>query len=415
MMNKRNWILLYSFLFSITALILISSCKNEKKQDVKSEKKDTVNTKIEIKRTYGIAVDSFDIEHGVIQRNQNLSEILHPYKVSYQKIDMIAKASDTIFNLKKIRAGNTYALFMTKDSSKNLHYFVYEHTPVDFVVFDLSDTAINIYKDKKDVDLKKKTCSGSIESSLWNAMTDNDLDPMLALELSDIYAWSVDFFGLQKGDSFKIIYEEKCIGDKIIGLNKIISALFFHADTQFYAIPFVQDSVESYFDEEGNSLKRAFLKAPLKFNRISSHFSNSRLHPILKIRRPHHGIDYAAPYGTPVVAIGDGKVIYKKYSGGAGYMVKIKHNSVYTTAYLHLSKYGNIKTGQYVKQGDVIGYVGSTGLSTGPHLDFRFYKSGYPINPLKVESPPVDPIHEENLKDYNKVKEKYIKELKEIK
>jgi len=200
-----------------------------------------------------------------------------------------------------------------------------------------------------------------------------------------------------------------------IGLGKIYGTYFRHTGKDFYGIPFVQDSVESFFDQEGNSLRKAFLKAPLRFSRISSRYSWSRMHPILKYRRPHLGIDYAAPAGTPVYAIGDGKIIEKNYKKGSGHMLKIRHNSVYTTAYLHLGRYGKgINTGTYVKQGDVIGYVGSSGLSTGSHLDFRFYKNGSPIDPLKVEAPPVEPVKEENRAVFDSVKTVIMERLDRI-
>jgi murein DD-endopeptidase MepM/ murein hydrolase activator NlpD len=199
-----------------------------------------------------------------------------------------------------------------------------------------------------------------------------------------------------------VIYEESFVDSQSIGIDKVLGAWIYHNQNEFWAIPFIQDSVRSFFDEEGNSLRKAFLKAPLRFSRISSGFSNSRYHPVLKIRRPHHGIDYAAASGTPVHSVGDGVITKRGYQkNGGGNYVKIKHNSVYSTTYMHLSRFGKgIKQGVYVKQGDVIGYVGATGLATGPHLDFRFYKNGSPVNPLKVEAPPVEPVHEENKSTY---------------
>lgn len=364
---------------------------------------------------YGFPIDSFVIEKGRVKRNQNLSEILTDYDVSMQVIDRIGKQYRDIFDVRKIRAGNRYTVFCSPDTLKSLQYFVYEHTPVDYVVFDLSDS-INIYKEEKEVRIKLKNVSGIIESSLWNTMIDKDYNPMLAIELSEIYAWSIDFFGLQKGDRFKVIYEELYVDNRSVGLGKVHGALFSHMDKDFWAIPFVQDSVESFYDEEGNSLRKAFLKAPLRYSRISSRFSHSRYHPILKIRRPHHGVDYAAPVGTQVLSVGDGKVVVRAYrKGGGGRYVKIKHNSVYTTTYMHLSRFGKgITVGTYVKQGDVIGYVGSSGLSTGPHLDFRFYKNGSPVDPLKVEAPPVEPVKEENREEYDKIKNKVISKLKDF-
>jgi len=246
-------------------------------------------------------------------------------------------------------------------------------------------------------------------------MLKNNLDPMLAFEMSEIYAWSIDFFGLQEGDGFKVYFDEQYVDTNYVGLGKINGAVFNHVGNEFYAIPFVQDSVESYYDQEGQSLRKAFLKAPLRYSRISSRYSHSRLHPILKIRRPHLGVDYAAPIGTPVYAIGDGRIIQTGYTRSNGNWIKIQHNSVYATAYLHLSHYGKgISQGSYIKQGDIIGYVGSTGLSTGPHLDFRFYKNGSPVDPLKVEAPPVEPVHEEYMPAYESVRSQVMARIASI-
>jgi len=367
-----------------------------------------------IKRKYGFAVDSFEIIKGKLQRNQNLSLILPEYNVSFKKIDQIAKKSKGIFDIRKIKSGNRYTIFCKKDSLKTAQYFVYEDTPVDYIIFDLRDS-VQVLKKKKEVVMVQKTGWGTITTSLWNTMKERNIDPIMAVELSEIYAWSIDFFGLQKGDMFKVIYDKHYIDSQLIRLGKIHAAWFKHMGNDFYAIPFVQDSVEAYFDQEGNSLRKAFLKAPLRFSRISSRFSYSRLHPILKIRRPHRGVDYAASVGTPVHTVGDGIVIKTSFTKEAGRMVKIKHNSVYTTAYLHLRSYARgIKTGVYVRQGDIIGYVGSTGLSTGPHLDFRFWKNGKAVDPLKIEAPPVDPIKEENRVKFNIVKNLFINKLAKI-
>jgi murein DD-endopeptidase MepM/ murein hydrolase activator NlpD len=236
-------------------------------------------------------------------------------------------------------------------------------------------------------------------------MIGGGLHPSLAIELSKIFAWTVDFFGLQKGDSFKMIYEELYIDDKSLGTGKIYGAQFRRTGSVVTAIPFIQDGTESFFDSDGTSLKKAFLKAPLEFSRITSRFSSSRMHPILRIRRPHFGVDYAAPVGTPVHAVGDGRVISATSENGSGRMVKIQHNSVYSTAYLHLSRFGDgITPGVFVKQNDIIGYVGSSGLSTGPHLDFRFYMNGSPVDPLRVDAPPVEPVLEENIARFEKNK-----------
>jgi len=376
---------------------------------------DSVQVKKEVVRLYGIPVDSFHIKFDKVGRNQMLLTILTEYNLPDGAIAGLIAREHSAFDLRKIRAGNKIAFFLEKDSLSTLRYFVYEHTPIDYVLFSFSDS-VSVQLGQKEIKNRQQTFTGVIETSLWNAMIDNGINPMLANELSEIYAWSIDFFGLQPTDSFRVVYDEQFVDTVSVGLGKIHAARFHHAGTDFFAIPFVQDSVESYYDLEGNSLRKTFLKAPLRFSRISSRFSYSRLHPILKIRRPHLGVDYAAPSGTPVVAIGDGKIIAARrgYNKGAGNMIKIKHNGVHTTAYLHLSGFAKgIKQGVYVRQGDVIGYVGSTGLSTGPHLDFRFYMNGNPIDPLKVEAPPVEPVHEENMAAFDSVKNSTLKLLQD--
>lgn len=361
---------------------------------------------------YGIPVDSFDIVTGTIRKDQMVGSILNEHGVSNREIYEISKIPQEVLDIRKIKAGNNYALF--KDSL-GVRYFVYEKDNVNYAVLHFDDS-VHVEVGAKPVVLETFEVGGEIKSSLWEAFLELGYNPMLAVELSEIYQWSVDFFGLQVGDRFKVIYDEVFVDSVSVAITRIHAAWFLHAGKEFWAIPFEQDSVVSFFDEEGNSLRKAFLKAPLRFSRISSGFSNSRLHPILKIRRPHHGVDYAAPIGTPVQAVGDGQVIAAAYERGGGNYVKIKHNSVYTTTYMHLSKFGKgIKKGSWVKQGDVIGYVGSSGLSTGPHLDFRFHKNGQPINPLRVEAPPVEPIHDENLADYELVKRSMMAALNEIK
>ena len=378
------------------------------KSDIVISEADVVDTiPVEIPKLYDIAVDSFEIVQAKIKRNQMLSDIFQEYNMPDGYMSALIQLPRKEFDLRKIRAGNPYSIFLSKDSTATLNYFVYEHTPVEFVKLQFFPDSIAVVHGEKPITKARNKVIGVIESSLWNAMVDNGNDPMLANELSDIYAWSIDFFGLQPKDSFAIVYDDLYVDTNRIGYGKVYAAYFRHSNEDFFAIPFVQDSVESFFDDEGNSLRKAFLKAPLKYSRVSSGFSNARLHPILKIRRPHHGVDYAAPMGTPVYAIGDGKIMSAKggYNRGAGNIIKIKHNSVYTTAYLHLKGFAKgIKGGVYVKQGDLIGYVGSTGLSTGPHLDFRFYKNGKAIDPLKVEAPPVEPVHEENKAAFDSVK-----------
>lgn len=349
---------------------------------------------------YGIPVDSFMITSGKVHRGQALSDILVPHGVSPLQVYKISMLPDSVLNERKIRPGFKYTFFSTKDSLPAA--FVYEKDPLNYVVVRFLDDSVAAFNGSKQVKRQVRTAAGTIESSLWQSMLDADTDPMLAVELSEIFAWSIDFFGIQSGDRYKVIYEESFVDSSSLGPGRILGAWFCHSGTEFWAIPFEQDGVRSFFDEQGNSLRKAFLKAPLRYSRISSGFSHSRYHPVLKIRRPHHGVDYAAPAGTPVVSVGDGFVTRVGYQrGGGGNYVKIKHNSVYSTTYMHLSRFGKgIKSGVFVHQGDVIGYVGSTGLATGPHLDFRFYRNGSAVNPLKVEAPPVEPVFQDNLQAY---------------
>ncbi|HZL76153.1 MAG TPA: peptidoglycan DD-metalloendopeptidase family protein [Bacteroidales bacterium] len=345
---------------------------------------------------FGIPSDSFNLIPGHIKPNGFLSQILLEHGVTMQEIDQVIKNSKSVFDVRNIRSGNSYTLFCDTGSLSRARYLVYEHDPTTCYIFSFRDS-LNITPFRKEIRKVIKYSSGTIETSLWDAMINGGMHPSLAVQLSDIFAWTVDFFGLQKGDSFKVIYEESFIDDKSLGAGRIFGAQFSWSGKTITAVPFIQDGKESFFEDDGNSLRKAFLKAPLSFSRITSRFSSSRMHPILRIRRPHYGVDYAAPIGTPVHAVGDGRVISTTIENGSGRMVKISHNSVYSTAYLHLSRFGDgIQAGVFVKQGDIIGYVGSSGLSTGPHLDFRFYQNGYPIDPLKVVAPPVEPVSDAN-------------------
>ena len=399
----------------VVALSQLFSCAPKK---AKQEEASVLDTVVEVKMPelrYGLPVDSFSLEMGKVKNNQYLSQILNARGVGMGTIDKIARKSKTVFDVRKIKSGENFCVLSTRDSIPVAKYFVYENSPVEYTVFELTDT-LGIYQGEKEVKTRLRTAYGEVESSLWNAMVDNGQDPMLALELSDIFAWTIDFFAIQKGDRFRVIYDEQFVDSVSIGIGQIYAVQFDHYGEENYAFIFDQDDRWDYFDEQGKSLRKAFLKAPLQFSRISSRFSNSRMHPVLRIRRPHHGVDYAAPKGTPVMSIGDGTVIARAYQArGGGNYVKIKHNSVYTTTYMHLSGFGKgITTGARVKQGQVIGYVGATGLATGPHLDFRVAKNGTYVDPLKVKAPPVEPVKEENMERYIVVKDSLMQELQKI-
>lgn len=386
------------FFVIVTTSILLFSCGSDKKGKPVSP----VNKEIELHAVceYGIPSDSFSITKKYVRRDQTLGDILLSQSVNPAIIGKLSNIPGDIFDLKHFKAGNRYALFTTSDSSSRLMYMVYEDSQVDYIVFDLTDSLV-VRREHKKITVKSRLSEATISNSLWETMQQLNLNPNLALDLSDIFAWTVDFFGLYPGDRFKVFYDEHFVDSLSIGIGTIYAAMFEHRGEVFYAFRYAQDSVPNYWDEKGNSLKKSFLKAPLRFSRISSRYSGRRLHPVLKIYRPHTGVDYVAPEGTPVVSIGDGTVIEKGYTYAAGNYVKIRHNSVYTTGYNHFSHFGKgIEKGIKIKQGQVIGYVGKTGYSTGPHLDMRFWMNGKSIDPLKVKAPPVEPIKTENLDTY---------------
>lgn len=396
--------------FTLILLLLTISflaCENDQELKEKTAKQITTPSAKPTLR-YEIAIDSLDFQQKKIGRNENLSDILNDKGISYQKIYTLVENAEGIFDVRKIRKGNPYYLFTSQDSAASLQFMVYEKSKVEYIVFSMAD--LKVWKGKKEIKRVLDTVSATITSSLWMALYEQGQNPALADELADIYSWTIDFFGIQKGDYFKVYFEHLVVEDDTIGIGQIFAANFNHANHNYQAYYYVQDSIGEFFDEEGGSLRKTFLKAPLRFKRISSKFSHNRYHPVLKIYRPHHGIDYAAATGTPVYTIGDGKVIKKGYQKrGGGNYVKIKHNSTYTTVYMHLNGFAKgLHTGQHLKQGDLIGYVGATGLATGPHLDFRVYKNGSPINPLKMKSTPAKPVKDGNIADFGKLKESLI-------
>lgn len=354
---------------------------------------------------YGIPVSLYEMREGVVKKGDFFSTILNDFGVSQKEIYDISQASQPTFDVRNIQIGKSYHAYFTKEDEPRLAYWVYERDNLSVVVFSLIDST-DVKMIEKEVVPVTRYVEVTIQNSLWVDTQDAGVTPLLAMKLSDIYAWSIDFFGLQKGDKFTALYDEVVCDGKIMDIGDVYYAVFKHGDKEYQSFYFEEEGTTNhYWNEKGESMRKSFLKAPLKFSRISSGFSYARRHPITRIVRPHTGVDYAAPKGTPVMSIGDGVVIEKGYKGGGGNTVKIRHNSVYTTAYLHLSKYGaGIAAGTRVSQGQVIGYVGSTGASTGPHLDFRVWKNGTPINPLKMESPPAEPVAKEHMQQFEACK-----------
>lgn len=353
-----------------------------------------------VHRQFGLPVDSFTEIAGKIKRNQYLGEILRAYHTGPQQIARLASKAKHVFDIRNIRSGRPYTLFCSKGSLQKAAYFVYQPDPIDYVVFDLRDS-VRVYKGKMTVTTKEKEASGIIENSLFEALDKAQADPELAVQLANIYAWDIDFYSIQPGDRFKVVYDEQYIGGKRIGLGRIKAAEFKHAGETFYAFYFKDDSTHTagYYDQHAHSLHKAFLKAPLKFYHITSRYSMHRYHPIEHRWKPHLGTDFAAPTGTPIMSTAAGVVVASRYSRFNGNYVKVRHNSEYTTQYLHMSRRA-VKVGQYVKQGQVIGYVGSTGEATGPHVCYRFWKNGRQVDPFKQKFPPASPVAKTDMRRF---------------
>jgi murein DD-endopeptidase MepM/ murein hydrolase activator NlpD len=377
------------FILILLCLIGLVACKK-----TASTGEQTTEEEVAIRTEFGLPIDSFRIDTFVVKDGETLGGMLGKLGASQKQINQITLLPSSTFDVRTIRAGKTYYAFYQKDTTgvEKLQYYIYLASIREAIVLHFADS-IQVEKQVKEIIHKERSAQAVIESSLWNAMVGNNLPIELALELSEIYAWTIDFFGLQKGDSIRVYYDEQYVDTTRIGIGRIYAAEFYHGKVWQEAYWFEAENTRNYYDSKGNSMRKAFLKAPLSYKRISSGFTYKRLHPVHKVYKPHTGVDYAAPMGTPVMTIGDGTVIQREYRGGGGNTVKIKHNATYTTAYLHLSKFADgLKVGQHVKQGQVIGYVGSTGTSTGPHLDFRVWKNGTAIDPLKMDSPPAEPI-----------------------
>lgn len=361
---------------------------------------------------YGIEYENYTVVDGEVAPGETMGKILNGFGVSAAMIDRIDKASLDIFPLRNVRAGNRYTAFLenepgdTLGASRRLCHLVYEKNLTDYITFTLHGDSVVIASGQKDVRVERFKKSAVINSSLWGAIMEEELPYALAAELEDIFGSTVDFFGIQKGDNFTVIYEQKYVDTLSVGIGRIWGAVFEHGGKQYTAIPFRQNGKVQFFEPDGASLRKQLLKAPLKYTRISSRFTRARLHPIYKVYRPHTGVDYAAPSGTPVHSVADGVVISKGWAGGGGNTVKIKHANNLTSGYMHLRGYAKgLAVGSRVSQGQLIGYVGSTGSSTGPHLDFRLWKGGTPIDPLKAVSPPAEPVSAQNKAAFEHVAE----------
>jgi len=361
---------------------------------------------------FGFDLDSFSIKKGTIKEGQVLGEILYLHHIDHNQINRIVKNSKDIFDFRRAVPGKKYTVLCSKDTNETAQVFIYEKSLAEYVVFDIRND-IKVYIGKKPIEIKNRLSSGIIESSLWNTLVNNKLSPALVVELEAIYAWTLDFFKIQKGDCFTVLFEEKYVEGEFIGIGDVKASSFKHSGSNFYAFYFEENELYGdFFDHEGNNLRKTFLRAPIKYSRISSRFSKRRKHPVTGQWKGHFGTDYAAPTGTPIMATANGTISRASYSRNNGNYVKIKHNTKYSTQYLHMSKIASgIKKGKFVKQGDVIGYVGSTGLATGPHVCYRFWKNGRQVDPYKEKLPAGEPIKKENKENFILLKDSLLQLL----
>lgn len=401
-------------LFLTLSVVVLASCSSGKSEDAAVESQAAVDTTATLTGVDAALakMQSMRIVEGKVKSGEFFSVLMTNLGMGGTPAYNLAESCKDVFDVRNLRVGNPYKAYYEEDVLK---YVVYTQDRISSIIFDC--TELKAYATKKEVTTVRKYVDVTIKSSLWNDMVAAGASPGVIMSLAEVYAWTVDFFGLQKDDRFRVLYDEKVSGDEVVGIDGIRYAIFSRRGKDIPMIMFDQkDKGNTWWTDKGESMRKPFLKAPLKFTRISSGFTYARKHPVTGKVRPHTAIDYAAPTGTPVMSIGDGVVISCKYEGAGGNTVRIKHNSTYTTAYLHLSRYAKgLKAGDRVRQGEVIGYVGSTGRSTGPHLDFRVWKNGQPINPLKLEGAGSGEI--EKVKDkagFERAKASYLAEVDSI-
>ena len=360
---------------------------------------------------YGFDGRSYESVSARVRRNETLSDILLRNGATGLDVASIAERARDVFDVRSLRRGLGYRLYFDRDEPAKPIAMVYEPDRTAYVVFDLAgDTGVSVWK--RPIVVKRQKAAGVIRSSLYETLQEQELELGLAFELAEIFAWQIDFYHLQPGDRFTAVYDQRFVGGKSVGVGRVHAARFLSSDREFTAFHFDQQGAIAYFDEEGNSLRKTFLAAPVKYSRISSRYSGRRFHPVLKRYRSHRGTDYAAPYGTPIRATGDGEIVEAAYKKGNGRYVKIRHNGTYTTAYLHMSRIApSVRGGAYVRQGDIIGYVGSSGLATGPHVCYRFWKHGQQVDPLREEFPSAEPVVAENRQAFGQIRAKLLLEL----
>ncbi|MGG8496073.1 peptidoglycan DD-metalloendopeptidase family protein [Tenacibaculum sp. TC6] len=403
--------------YLLLLISIILSCKKEDKKELEEIK--VIEKPKPPVLLYGYNLDYYNVVNDTIRNGESFGVILDRYHVMYPRINEIVTTIKDTFDVRKVRTGKPYTILISKDSLQKAQVFIYKHNKINATVIDFQDSIVSAFKFRKKVKTIEKEIAGEINSNLSVTMDSLGLQPALTNTVADIYAWTLDFYRLQKGDKFKLIYEEKYINDTtFVGYGEIKAAVFNHKGEDLYAYKFVADSVKNiaeYYDEKGNMLRSTFLKSPIKFQyRISSRYNLRRRIQLYGNRvRAHKGTDFAAPYGTPIMTTASGTVVESARRGGNGNYVKVKHNSTYSTQYLHMKR-RNVHVGDYVRQGDIIGWVGMTGNTSGPHVCYRFWKNGSQVDPFREKLPSAKPLEDSIKPRYFKFIEPFKKQLDSI-
>lgn len=359
---------------------------------------------------YGIPLSGFVLERSTVKNGSTFGDLLGQHSLSATAVDSLVRLAANAFDVRKMRAGHPYAFIFTDDAERTPKYFVYEESPVQHIVFALDELGVDVHL--RPIKTEERSVACTVTGALWNDLEKCGADPALAMKLAEVFAWTVDFYRIQKDEKFTIVYNERTVDGERYGEPEVVGVRYTTTDGSKEAILFAADSSNAFFDKDGNSLRKAFLKAPLKYSRMSSGFSQRRFHPVQKRFKPHLGTDYAAPYGTPILSVGDGTVEKTGYTAGNGNFVKIRHNGTYSTQYLHMRKI-LVRQGEHVQQGDVIGEVGSTGLASGPHVCFRFWKNGEQVDHRKEELPKAEPVADADRPRFNAVRDEMLAKLDE--
>ncbi len=400
---------LLKFTFVISFFLLLFSCK-DKQEDYVIEPMEPRKPIVD----FGFNFDDFNVQFDTIRSQDTFERILKKQNLGNHKAsEIIAKIKDSMPT--SVRFMRPYICLRSKDKFHKLQYLIYQPNRIDYYLVDLTDSIVG-HKKSRPLTFKTKTIAGALDGSLSSTLRGMKVDPALSSKLLKVYAWSIDFFKLKKGDKFAVSFTERYINDTIFdGVDSLRCAFFEYKGNKIYAFPFQQDRKGriDYYDENGKALKNFFLKAPLKYIHITSRFSRSRFHPVQLRWKAHNGTDYAAPTGTPIMTTATGVVEQAGYTAGNGNFVKVKHDRTYSTQYLHMSRI-LVRRGQHVKQGDVIGKVGSTGLATGPHVCYRFWKNGVQVDPLRISLPNAQPMEGRNLPRFKEQMRPLKRELDSI-